>query len=113
MRKRMQAKLTDIKSSSSVRRHLPIPEQGKWLGTVVRGYFAYHAVPTNSYRMGAFRLRVSQLWRQSLRRRSQRSRITQQRIRLLTKRWLPPTRVQHPWPSERFDARIQGKSPVR
>jgi group II intron reverse transcriptase/maturase len=113
MRKRMQAKLTDIKSQLQLRRHQPIPEQGRWLGSVVRGFFAYHAVPTNSHRMGAFRLRVSQLWRQSLRRRSQRSRITQQRIRLLTKRWLPPTRVQHPWPSERFDARIQGKSPVR
>jgi hypothetical protein len=27
--------------------HEPIPLQGKWLRQVVRGYFAYHAVPTN------------------------------------------------------------------
>ena len=27
--------------------HQPIPEQGRWLAQVIRGYFAYHAVPTN------------------------------------------------------------------
>jgi RNA-directed DNA polymerase len=113
MRKRLQAKLTDIKTQLQLRRHQPIPEQGKWLGSVVRGFFAYHAVPTNSHRMGAFRLQVSQLWRKSLSRRSQCGRITHQRIRLLTQRWLPPNRVLHPWPSERFDARTRGKSPVR
>jgi hypothetical protein len=41
MRKRMQAKLTDIKSQLQLRRHQPIPEQGRWLGSVVRGFFAY------------------------------------------------------------------------
>jgi RNA-directed DNA polymerase len=113
MRKRMQAKLTDIKRQLQLRQHQPVPEQGKWLGSVVRGFFAYHAVPTNSYRMGAFRLAVSQLWRHSLRRRSQVSRVTHRRMRRLTERWFPPTRVLHPWPSERFDARTRGKSPVR
>jgi hypothetical protein len=28
--------------------HRLIPEQGKWLGQVLRGYFNYHAVPTNA-----------------------------------------------------------------
>jgi hypothetical protein len=68
-------------------------------------------VRTNSVRLGRFRLAVIQAWSHTLRRRSQRARMT--RKRMLAFRWLPPNRVQHPWPSERFDARIRGKSPVR
>jgi hypothetical protein len=45
---RMMAKLQEIKEALRKRRHEPIPEVGKWLAQVVAGYFAYHAVPTNS-----------------------------------------------------------------
>jgi hypothetical protein len=31
----------------------------------------------------------------------------------LVVRWLPRARVLHPWPDERFEARTQGRSPVR
>jgi RNA-directed DNA polymerase len=44
---RMRAKLREIKETLRRCMHRPIPEQGKWLGQVVRGYFNYHAVPTN------------------------------------------------------------------
>jgi len=44
---RMRAKLQEIKQKLRRRMHQPIPEQGKWLGRVIRGYFNYHAVPTN------------------------------------------------------------------
>ena len=44
---RMRAKLKMIKEEMWQRMHQPIPEQGKWLGRVVSGYFDYHAVPTN------------------------------------------------------------------
>jgi hypothetical protein len=27
--------------------HLPVAHQGAWLANVVRGYLAYHSVPTN------------------------------------------------------------------
>ena len=47
-RDRMQAKLKEIKEELRQRRHQSIPEQGKWLRQVVGGFFAYHAVPTNS-----------------------------------------------------------------
>ena len=47
----MRAKLRAIKEALERRRHEPIPLQGKWLGQVVRGYFAYHAVPTNTTSM--------------------------------------------------------------
>ena len=42
-----RATLGAIKEELKRRMHEPIPLQGKWLGQVVRGYFAYHAVPTN------------------------------------------------------------------
>ena len=43
----MRAKLKALKVELRRRMHEPIPAQGKWLAQVVRGYFAYHAVPTN------------------------------------------------------------------
>ena len=36
-------------------RHFPEPNQGRWLGQVVRGYLTYHPVPTNSQAIGAMR----------------------------------------------------------
>ncbi|MCP3104749.1 hypothetical protein LZ198_38375 [Myxococcus sp. K15C18031901] len=113
MRGRMNAKLKDVKAEIQRRRHLPIPEQGNWLAAVVRGYFAYHAVPTNIYAMGRFRTQVGQHWYRALRRRSQRDRTNWARMKTLVDRWLPKARIQHPWPEERFDVTTQGKSPVR
>jgi len=44
---RMSAKLCEIKVELLRRRHQPIPEQRRWLEQVMRGYFAYHGVPSN------------------------------------------------------------------
>jgi hypothetical protein len=112
-KKRMGTKLKAIKAEMLKRRHQSIPEQGRWLASVVRGYFAYHAVPTNGECISAFRTQVVRLWRQALRRRSQRSRLDWARMRRLAVRWIPPARIQHPWPTKRFGVKIQGKSPVR
>jgi RNA-directed DNA polymerase len=101
-RDRIRAKLKDIKEELRQRRHQPIPEQGKWLGQVVRGFFAYHAVPTNSTALIAFRHQVTDLWRRSLRRRSQKDRTTWARMVELTDAFVPRARILHPWPSERF-----------
>jgi RNA-directed DNA polymerase len=57
-KKRMRAKLQEVKAELQRRRHQPIPEQGRWIGQVVRGYFAYHAVPTNIHTLASFRLLV-------------------------------------------------------
>ena len=70
-RDRLRAKLGEIKEELRWRRHQPIPEQGSWLAQVVRGFFAYHAVPTNYAALCDFRAQVIRLWRRSLRRRSQ------------------------------------------
>jgi group II intron reverse transcriptase/maturase len=102
MRKRMQAKLRDVKTELRRRWHDPIPAQGKWLAAVVRGYFAYHAVPTNSAALKAFRTQVLWLWMRALKRRSQKDRTTWERMGRLAKSWLPDAKILHPWPSVRF-----------
>ena len=73
-RDRMRAKLQEIKEELRRRMHQPIPEQGQWLKQVVAGFFNYHAVPTNSRALAAFRYHVIDLWRRTLRRRSQKDR---------------------------------------
>jgi RNA-directed DNA polymerase len=111
--KRMRAKLAEVKDQCLRRRHQPIPEQGRWLASVVRGHLAYYAVPGNSEAIGAFRRQVVRHWFQALRRRSQRTRLTWKRMYRLAARWLPPAHILHPYPRMRFDARTQGRSPVR
>ena len=102
---RMRAKLRQIQEDLRRRRHEPIPAQGKWLGQVVRGYFAYHAVPTNSRALGAFRYHVVDLWRRALRRRSQKDHMTWTRVERIADAWLPQPRILHPWPDRRFDVK--------
>ena len=116
---RMRAKLQEIKQELRLRMHWPIPEQGKWLGRVVRGYFNYHAVPTNGRALEVFRHHVTDLWRRTLRRRSQKDRITWTRMTHLVNAWLPKPNILHPWPSDRFAVThprwepYAGKPPVR
>jgi group II intron reverse transcriptase/maturase len=101
-RDRMRDKLREVKTELRRHMHAPIPEQGRWLRAVVTGFFAYHAVPTNSRALAAFRYHVSELWRRVLKRRSQRDRMTKVRMARLADAWLPSPRILHPWPSERF-----------
>ncbi len=101
-RDRMRAKLRSLKCELRRRMHEPIPVQGKWLGQVVRGYFAYHAVPTNTRSLSAFRDRVKTIWRRVLHRRSQKDCTSRKRITQLADAFLPAPRVLHPWPDVRF-----------
>ena len=101
-RDRMRAKLQALKSELRRRLHDPIPQQGHWLGQVVRGYFAYHAVPTNLGSLSAFRHHVVDLWRRALQRRSQKDRTTWCRVAALAAAYLPLPRILHPWPDARF-----------
>jgi RNA-directed DNA polymerase len=95
--KRMRAKLREVKDQLMRRRHLPIPEQGQWLGSVVRGHLAYYAVPGNTDAVAAFRAQVTRHWYRALRRRSQRTRMNWGRMSRLRTKWLPPARVLHPF----------------
>jgi len=97
---RMRTKLQDIKVELQRRMHWPIPEQGEWLRQVVVGHFAYFAVPTNIRALTAFRLCVTNLWRRTLERRSQRSRLVWEKLEKISDDWLPIPRILHPWPEE-------------
>lgn len=110
-RKRMVAKLGEIKRELLRRRHEPIADQGRWLQSVLRGHFAYYAVPTNAPALGAFRYQVIRFWRKALRRRSQNDRMTWRVIAKLAARWLPSVKILHPWPSIRFFVKYPRQEP--
>jgi len=112
-KERLRAKLREVKTELMRRRHDPIPDQGRWLASVVRGHSNYYAVPGNIDAVAAFHNQAVRHWRRALRRRSQRTRLTWERMKRLDRRWLPTDRIMHPWPDLRFDARTQGRSPVR
>jgi group II intron reverse transcriptase/maturase len=101
MRKRLQAKLDEVKTELRRRQHAPIPEQGRWLGAVVRGHTAYYGVPMNAPALHLFRFQVGRLWHRALCRRSQKGRVRWERMRRLIQLWLPPARVCHPYPLRR------------
>jgi RNA-directed DNA polymerase len=101
----MRAKLREIKVELKRRRHHPVPEQGAWLRSVVAGHLVYYAVPGNTDAVKEFRTQVARHWYKALRRRSQKTRLTWDRMNRLTSRWLPPARVRQPYPERRFAAR--------
>jgi RNA-directed DNA polymerase len=102
--KRMRAKLQEIRQKLRQRMHAAIPKTGKWLRSVVQGYFNYHAVPGNGQRLQAFRDAVTRYWRQTLSRRSQKGGVDWERMNRLVRRWIPSVRITHPYPNVRFDA---------
>ena len=104
-RKRMKAKIRAIKDELRRRMHTPLAEQGAWIGSVVRGFFAYHAVPNNMPAISAFRYHVAVAWVRTLRRRSQRHRLPWERMQVHLERYIPKARVLHPWPEARFRVR--------
>ena len=111
-KKRSRVKLHALKAELLRRRDLPMPEQGRWLASVLRGHANYYGVPDNQPRSTPFRSESVRHWFMALRRRSQRTRLTWQRMRrLATDGFRSP--ITHPWPDARFDARTQGRSPVR
>ncbi len=102
IRKRMQAKLQEVKAELRRRMHDPVPEVGAWLKSVVGGHFRYFGVPGNGHAMNYFRFTVSNLWHRVLCRRSQHGRVKWDRMTRLIRRWLPPAHICHPYPSRRL-----------
>ena len=102
--KRLRAKLQEVKQRLRQRMHDPISSTGKWLTSVVQGYFNYHAIPGNGKRLSAFRDGVVRYWRRTLNRRSQRTRINWERMAKLVRRWIPSIAILHPYPDKRYDA---------
>ena len=103
--KRMAAKLKEIRAELQQRMHESPKTTLKWLVQVVRGYFQYHAVPGNGARLEAFRNDVLRMWFRSLRRRSQRKRLSWERFWESLGKLIPSVRILHPYPNVRFDAK--------
>jgi hypothetical protein len=103
-RKRMRKKLKEIKEQLRRRMHDSVAQTGKWLKSVVQGYFNYYAVPGNIGSLSLFRHRLFLQWGQALRRRSQGHGLTMARRIALGEQWLPHPRPLHPFPEKRFAA---------
>lgn len=101
-RRRQSESLKRIGTELRHKRSTPIDEQGRWLASVLRGHYAYFSVPTNLQTVRAFRHKVKVRWYLSLRRRSQRRRLTWRRMNVIVEKYLPMPKVLHPWPEERF-----------
>ena len=102
MRKRLQAKLAEVKAELRRRMCRPVPEVGHWLATVLTGHYRYYGVPMNTKALWLFRYRLGWLWRRSLSRRNQRGRMPWQRMARLIDRYLPNPRIYHDYPLRRL-----------
>lgn len=106
MRKRLQAKLKELKREFRRRLQDPLKEQGKWLHSVLLGHYRYYGVPLNSQAIASMAHRVQRQWLQALRRRSQKAgRLRWDRFKRITAKWIPAPRICHPFPDARFAAR--------
>jgi len=111
--KRRWAKLKALKIELRRRMHLPLSEVGKWLKSVLSGYYRYFAVPGASAPMWAFRYQLARIWFRTLRRRSQRNKLTWVRMKRIIEHWLPKPQIMHPLPRLRLCVNTRGRSPVR
>ena len=107
--KRLRATLRALGEKLRKRMHRPIGETGRWLRRVVQGWLNYHAVPFNSRQLNRLIKGVSRLWLHTLRRRSQRGRRgwTWDRMQHLIAKYLPRPKILHPYPHQRFHARLK------
>jgi len=113
MRRRWQAKLSEVRTELRRRLHASIPEQGAYLRSVLVGHVRYYGVPRNGPSLMAFRSALGRLWHAALRRRSQTARLTWARLARLTARWLPLPHICHPYPDQRLAWTTQGGSRMR
>ena len=101
-RKRVRAKLQAVKVALRQRWHVPVPEVGRWLASVIRGHMNYYAVPRNFEAVAAFRNEVIKHWRWALSRRSQKAHVTWPRMLRIARACLPRVRIVHPYPNQRL-----------
>jgi RNA-directed DNA polymerase len=102
MRKRMQAKLLEIKEELRMRINESVPATGRWLRAVVSGYYRYHAVPRNLPAMMSYYRQIGRLWAAALRRRSHKAKLDWRRMYKIVNRWIPSPHITHPYPEHRF-----------
>jgi group II intron reverse transcriptase/maturase len=113
MRKRLQAKLSEVRIELKRRLHDVVPDVGAYLRSVVLGYNRYYGVPRNGPALFRFRKAIFHTWHWVLRRRSQRRSFSWKRMVGYAQRWLPWPRIWHPYPNQRFSVITQGGSRMR
>ncbi len=111
--KRLRTTLQDFKDTLRRRMHWPISQQGAWLRSVLLGQYRYYGVPRHGSLLTMFRETVMRYWCRTLRRRSQRQRLTWPRMYALAEHGLPTPRICHPYPAQRLCVMTRGRSPVR
>lgn len=111
-KKKMRAKLKQIKFDLRKRINEPVPEIGKWLRSVVEGHNRYYGVPGNLRALHSFRFEVVRQWHSTLNRRSQKPSVSWARMKRYVDRWIPVAKIHHPYPLQRFGVITRGKSPV-
>ena len=113
IKKRLKAKLYEVKIELRKRMHQSIKEQTEWLSAVIRGYYQYHAIPGNYKAISTYRYLITRIWYKTLKCRSQKSKLNWERMKKIAETSLPQPRILHPWPEQRYAAIIQGRNPVR
>jgi RNA-directed DNA polymerase len=111
--KRLRKKLQEVTAALREHMHWPIPQQGAWLRRVLLGHYRSYAVPRHGSLLSVFRETIMRYWCQTLRRRSQRHRMTWQRRYALAEQWLPKLQIRHPYPAQCLRVTTRGRSPVR
>jgi RNA-directed DNA polymerase len=101
-KKKMRAKLKQVKFELRKRMHHPVPQVGEWLTRVVDGHNRYYGVPMNQGALRSFRGQVIRHWHWTLNRRSQKPSVTWKRMELYIARWIPEAKIHHPYPLQRF-----------
>ena len=65
--KLLRRKVKEVTKELKRKRHTPVPEQGKWLRSVVTGYYNYHEIPGNYQALNSFRKLLARAWLRALR----------------------------------------------
>jgi group II intron reverse transcriptase/maturase len=102
IRKKLTAKLKEVRAELRHRMHEPVPTQGAYLRSVVSGHIRFFGVPMNGPCIRVFHKEACWMWMKILRRRSQKHKLSWERMKRLIAKWLPPARICHPYPVARF-----------
>jgi group II intron reverse transcriptase/maturase len=114
VKKRLRAKIKEARQALAEIMHSPLPEQGQWLKSVIRGHMNYYSVPGNRKTVDCFRSEMCRAWLRTLRRRSQKGKVLKwDKMKRLIAKWIPSTKTVHPYPTQRFCVWTQGRSRMR
>jgi len=100
-RKKVQAKLKEIKQTLRRRINFPLPDIGKWLSQVLSGHYQYYGVPRNIRSLKYFRQAIVTLWKKMMSRRSHKANVTWERMSRIASKWLPYPTITQPYPYQR------------